>query len=104
MDRLSEEILHARGREDVLVMLTQPKTCVPCRRLRPHIDKLNEGGLSVLYVDLDRVPEAMVAYGIRSVPTVYLYPKDGDEERTFIELKGRTVVQLQKEIEAIRNA
>jgi hypothetical protein len=46
----------------------------------------------------------MVAYGIRSVPTVYLYPKDGDEERTFIELKGRTVVQLQKEIEAIRNA
>jgi thiol-disulfide isomerase/thioredoxin len=98
LERLETELSQAR--EDVLVMLTQPSWCVPCRRLRPHVEKLNESGLSVLYVDLDRVPEAAEHYGVLGVPHLYFYPEDQDA----VELAGRTVVQLQREIEEIRAA
>lgn len=80
----------------VLVVFTQPETCVPCRRLYPHLVKYAEKHTdpTIVTVDLDKVPDAMVAYDLRSVPTVLLY-SNTQFERMVI---GRTVVQLENEL------
>jgi thiol-disulfide isomerase/thioredoxin len=81
----------------VLVVFTQPATCIPCKRLYPHLVKYAEKHTSptIVTVDLDKVPEAMVEYDLRSVPTLHLY-EQGNFSRVVI---GRTVVQLEKELD-----
>lgn len=99
LEELRQELDGAN--QDILVMLTQPSWCVPCRRLRPHIEKLSMEDLKVLYVDLDDVPEASEAWSIRSVPQLFLYLQEREEPYS---VDSRTVVQIQREIEGIRNA
>lgn len=73
------ELIHAGER--VVVLFTQPATCVPCRQFRPHFERAagEVSEITFVYVDLDSVPGAMVDYDIRSVPTVKLY-----EHGTFV--------------------
>jgi thioredoxin 1 len=80
----------------VLVVFTQPSTCAPCRAMKPQLDRFADKHTepTVVVVDLDIVPDAVVEYGLRSVPTLKLY-KNG---RYAQEVSGRTVVQLEKEL------
>lgn len=78
---------------EAVVVLTQPSWCVPCRRLKPHLEKLEQKH-NVLVVDLDTVPAAIAEFEVRGVPRVMLY-RNGEYTT---DLEGRTVVQLTKEI------
>lgn len=50
----------------------------------------------VIDVDIDKVPEIKFAYDIMSVPTIYEFV----EGKPVRELKGRTVIALEKELAA----
>lgn len=82
--------------EKVLLVFTQPLTCIPCRRLYPHLVRLDEkhSDITIAVVDLDTVPDAMVAYDLQSVPTVQLF----NNGRHVSNIKGRTVPQLEQEL------
>lgn len=79
-----------------VVVFTQPNTCVPCKRLKPHLDKLADkyADPAILIVDLDAVPDAMIEYELLSVPQVKLF-RDGQYSK---DLAGRTVVKLEQEL------
>lgn len=81
---------------NVVVTFTQPRTCVPCRRFKPHLEKTSEQVTDAVFavVDLDQVPEAVTLYGIQGVPTVMLY-RDGAYVKN---LQERTVLKLIPEI------
>lgn len=81
--------------DDVVVMLTQPSWCVPCRQLKPHMERLaSEDDVVVAYVDLDDVPDAIEEYDVRGVPMLYQYINHDFAG----ELKGRTILQLRREL------
>jgi thiol-disulfide isomerase/thioredoxin len=87
------EVLSEHDR--AILMLTQPSWCVPCRQLRKHIDRLvSEDDVVVAYTDLDDVPEAIDLYSVQGVPVLYEY----QHNVLLRELKGRTVVQLRREL------
>lgn len=64
-----------------VILFTAPSWCVPCVRFKPHWERAvaNTNDVNFFYVDIDAVPDAMVEYSIRSVPTVKLY-----ENGTFV--------------------
>lgn len=80
----------------VLVVYTQPDTCIPCKRLYPHLVVFADKHIhpTIAVVDLDEVPEAMVEYDLRTVPTLHLY----ENGRYVNDVKGRTVIQLENEL------
>lgn len=82
--------------DGVVVTLTQPRTCVPCRRLKPHLEKAAEQRQDLVFVvvDLDIVPEAISKFELMSVPTVKLF-RAGEFEKN---LEARTVLPLLSEI------
>lgn len=81
--------------DDTVVLFTNPKTCAPCRALKPHWDKLDTLTTETLvYVDLDTLPDAALLYRVQSVPTLMLFV-DGVFVTT---LAGRTVLQLKSEL------
>lgn len=82
---------------DVVVMFSQPRTCVPCRQFRPHYDAASEKSeATFIYADLDVVPEVMYDYSIMSVPTVRLYR----DSQILTDLKERTAIKLLTEIQS----
>lgn len=81
--------------ENVVVMFTQPRTCAPCRQLKPHFQAASEkSDATFVVVDLDVVPDAAVEYNVRGVPQVFLY-RNGKYDKTIV---GRTVVQILSEL------
>lgn len=92
LEQLQSELTESDG---AVVMFTQPRTCVPCRQFRPHFEKAAESSeLNFLYVDLDKVPDAVVEYDLMGVPTVRLF-KSGEP---VADLKERTVIKFQQEL------
>ena len=74
-----------------------PSWCIPCQRFAPHFDMASDKkpGISFVHVDVDKVPEVMVEFGVQSVPTVMLF-RNGQYKK---HLKERTAPLLLKEIE-----
>lgn len=56
--------------------------CGPCRMLKPILEKVAEE-IDVYDVDVDKNQEAVVKYGVRSVPTV-LIVKDNQIVETIL--------------------
>ena len=81
--------------DKVIVKFTAPSWCAPCRQLEPHFERASEKtDVKFLAVDVDDNAWAMVDFGIRSVPTVWLY-QSGRYDKTIV---GRTVVQILSEL------
>lgn len=94
MDAFYETMKVVNGK--TVILFTQPRTCAPCRALKPHLEKFAQtrDDIKVVGVDLDTVPEAMVQFNIMSVPTMLLVEPDKEP----VEIKGRTIIQLNKEL------
>jgi thiol-disulfide isomerase/thioredoxin len=83
--------------DKVVVDFQAPAWCVPCKRLHPHFKAAaKKSDAAFVSVDIDIADEALKnTFEIMSVPTVLLIER-GKETR---EIKGRTSVQILKEIE-----
>lgn len=80
-----------------IVVFGAPDWCVPCQRLHPHVVKLaNQLDIPVVDVDVDKAEAIKSTYDIMSVPRVYEFV----EGKPVRELKGRTILALQKELAA----
>lgn len=79
----------------VVVDFAAESWCAPCRRLRPHYDKVAEFMPAVTFVraDLDEGPDLASAYDIVHVPTITLFNKG---ER--IDIASMTAPALVREI------
>lgn len=80
---------------DVVVDFQALSWCIPCRKFAPHFDAAAESSQATFVTcDIDKVHDAVVDYGIQSVPTVKLF-RDG----VFVtDLKSRTAILLLGEI------
>lgn len=57
--------------------------CGPCKRLGPILEELAEeydGKIVIYKVDIDQQEELAQYFGIQSVPTMFLCPKDGQPQ------------------------
>ncbi len=69
--------------------------CGPCRAIAPILDQLaDEYGDQVVVkkLDADQNPEAISAYGIRSIPTLMLF-KDGKPVETLTGVQSRGAIK-----------
>lgn len=82
--------------EDEVILKFWATYCGPCKMFAPHYETLAEKASSgkFLAVDVDKVPDLAVEYGVLGIPAVKLF-RDGEY---VSDLKGRTVISLQKEI------
>lgn len=85
--------------EDKLVVkFTAPSWCGPCRQYAPHFEKVAEKSADTfVVVDLDEVPDAMLEYGFKSVPTTLVF-ESGELTKTIIGV--RTAPKLLAELDA----
>lgn len=79
-----------------VVVLTAPSWCVPCRRLKPHVEAAAaKTDVPFVVVDVDEVADATPYWNVQSVPTVYVYQDQG----TFVtESNARTSLALLSEV------
>ncbi len=78
----------------VLVEFWAPR-CSPCKKLMPIVEQVAAAaGMRLAGVNCDEMPEVAKAYGVTSVPTLYLF-RGG--EPTL--LKERTYRSLMDELE-----
>jgi putative thioredoxin len=53
--------------------------CGPCKQLGPIMDRISQTGILVEKVNIDNVPALAAAYNVRSVPTVIVVDRSGNE-------------------------
>ena len=53
--------------------------CSPCRTFGPIMDRVAQSGIPVEKVNVDNVPALAAAYNVRSVPTVVVVDRSGNE-------------------------
>ena len=82
------EVLDAKG----LVLIDfWAEWCGPCRQLGPILEELsNEMGskVKVVKMNVDESPNTASQFGIRSIPTMFLF-KDGKQVDTKVGLSGK---------------
>ena len=54
-------------------------TCGPCKQFGPVMDRISQTGIVVEKVNIDNVPALAAAYNVRSVPTVVVVDRSGNE-------------------------
>jgi thioredoxin len=60
--------------------------CGPCKALAPILEELSEeyaGKVDIYKVNVDSEEELANAFGIRSIPTLYFIPMNGQPQRTM---------------------
>ena len=81
--------------QEVVLEFTAPSWCQPCKRFAPHFDAAAvKSDATFIAVDVDKVPEAAVEYGVKGVPTVMFY-RNGDYVKN---LQERSSIKLLNEI------
>ena len=76
-DDFEEKVL--RADKPVLIEFGAP-WCQPCRQLEPELEKLAQtyAGKAAFYsLNVDEVPDLVMAYGVMAVPTTILF-RDGE--------------------------
>ena len=53
--------------------------CGPCKQFGPVMDRISQTGILVEKVNIDNVPALAAAYNVRSVPTVVVVDRSGNE-------------------------
>jgi thioredoxin 1 len=58
------------------------KACIPCKMMMPIIESLSEeyeGRAAIVFIDVWKNPGEKDKFGIRAIPTLIFYDKDGKE-------------------------
>ena len=86
-----EEVLNYKGK--VLVDFWA-EWCGPCRQLGPILEAIDEemnGAVTIYKMNVDDSPETASQFGIRSIPTMFLF-KDGKQVDTKVGLNTQSTI------------
>ena len=53
--------------------------CGPCKQFGPVMDRISQTGILVEKVNVDNAPAVAASYNVRSVPTVVVVDRSGNE-------------------------
>jgi len=61
--------------------------CQPCKTFSPIMDKVSSSGIPVQKLDADKDQNALMQYGVRSIPTVVKVDANGNMVDKFTGVK-----------------
>jgi len=67
--------------EDTRFIYFSAKWCGPCKAFKPLVEKLEEIGYPVFYVDIDEDPVLAESHSIRGVPSILIEQNGGVVDR-----------------------
>lgn len=84
----------------VVLDITAPAWCPPCKLLEPHYNAAEAQVPLVTFVkaDADNAHEISAHFGVMSVPTVLFFPPNGGEVQ---KVQARTVLKIIDELDSL---
>ena len=95
--KFEEEVLKSNG---LVLVDFWAEWCGPCRQLGPILDEVSKSmgdKVKICKMNVDEAPETAAQFGIRSIPTMFLF-KDGQQVDTKVGLNSQASLEqwLQK--------
>lgn len=90
-NQFSENVLNSKG---LVLVDFWAEWCGPCRQLGPileAIDEEMENDVKIYKMNVDDSPETASQFGIRSIPTMFLF-KDGKQVDTKVGLNTQSTI------------
>ena len=87
----SENVLNSKG---LVLVDFWAEWCGPCRQLGPILEAIDEemgGDVTIYKMNVDDSPETASQFGIRSIPTMFLF-KDGKQVDTKVGLNTQSTI------------
>ena len=89
--QFSENVLNSKG---LVLVDFWAEWCGPCRQLGPILEAIDEemgGDVTIYKMNVDDSPETASQFGIRSIPTMFLF-KDGKQVDTKVGLNTQSTI------------
>ena len=90
--QFSENVLNSKG---LVLVDFWAEWCGPCRQLGPILEALDNelnGEVKIYKMNVDDSPETASQFGIRSIPTMFLF-KDGKQIDTKVGLSTQSTIK-----------
>ena len=90
-NQFSENVLNSKG---LVLVDFWAEWCGPCRQLGPILEAIDEemgNDIKIYKMDVDDSPETASQFGIRSIPTMFLF-KDGKQVDTKIGFNSQSAI------------
>ena len=90
-NQFSENVLNSKG---LVLVDFWAEWCGPCRQLGPILEAIDEemgNDIKIYKMNVDDSPETASQFGIRSIPTMFLF-KDGKQVDTKIGFNSQSAI------------